>query len=315
MDCAVGVMAYNEEANISQALVCLCSQQTRSARLSSITVVASGCTDRTAQLVRSAASGDPRIRLLELPVREGKAAAVRAFLASLSGEDVVVLAGADTRPRPGALEALLRPFADAAVGMTGGRPIPLNPRCGLANTSVHALWRLHHEVSLLQPKMGELVAFRNILPDFPTNTAVDEATVEQTMSRAGYRIVYVPEAEVEMRGPDTLREFFRQRRRIHAGHLSLFDATRYRVASGRPRVIARALRSMRGLTAREWAQIGLAALIEWAARALGRWDHHVAGRDHVVWRVAPSTKSLGEGAGDAAVPPPAPPETGPGASR
>jgi len=44
---SVGVMAYNEEANIQQTLTALLAQESKYTRLSEVIVVASGCTDQT----------------------------------------------------------------------------------------------------------------------------------------------------------------------------------------------------------------------------------------------------------------------------
>jgi glycosyltransferase involved in cell wall biosynthesis len=62
--CSIGVMAYNEEANIGGTLEALVSQRTAKVTLSEIVVVASGCTDRTASIVQDWAKRDARIRLI-----------------------------------------------------------------------------------------------------------------------------------------------------------------------------------------------------------------------------------------------------------
>jgi biofilm PGA synthesis N-glycosyltransferase PgaC len=74
--CCVGIMAYNEEANIGRLLEALLAQKTRLASLDEILVVASGCTDRTEAIVEEFAARDGRIRLLTQVRKEGKAAAV-----------------------------------------------------------------------------------------------------------------------------------------------------------------------------------------------------------------------------------------------
>ena len=113
-------MAYNEEANIAYAVRSVLSQEGRYARVERGVVVASGCTDRTAARAREAAAGDERVVVLEQPHREGKAAAIGAFLDAVPEASLLVLAGADTRLETGSLDALLAPFADQLVGMSGG---------------------------------------------------------------------------------------------------------------------------------------------------------------------------------------------------
>src|SRR5262245_28643442 len=97
MLCAVGLMAYNEAANLASALRSVLAQRGPHVRLHSVTVVASGCTDATVPRAREAGAGDPRVRVLEQARREGKAAAITEFLATVREADLVALVGADTR--------------------------------------------------------------------------------------------------------------------------------------------------------------------------------------------------------------------------
>ena len=70
--CSIGIMAYNEEANIGRTLDAVVSQRTATATLTEIVVVASGCTDSTEPIVHDWAKRDQRIRLMVQPRREGK---------------------------------------------------------------------------------------------------------------------------------------------------------------------------------------------------------------------------------------------------
>jgi len=49
----MGIMAYNEEANIGRLLKAVTEQEFTCGQLSSVFVVASGCTDKTEKIVRS----------------------------------------------------------------------------------------------------------------------------------------------------------------------------------------------------------------------------------------------------------------------
>ena len=71
-DISIGIMAYNEESNIEQLLQALLAQKLLTTQLKEIYVVASGCTDRTEDIVRKYAEKDARIRLLSQQRREGK---------------------------------------------------------------------------------------------------------------------------------------------------------------------------------------------------------------------------------------------------
>src|ERR1700730_16621731 len=88
------------------------------------------------------------------------------------------------------------------------------------------LWHVHHHLALRRPKLGELVAFRNVVDNFPDDTSTDEPAIEALIISKGYRLAYAPKAVVYNRGPENFREFLHQRRRIFAGQVRI--AVRYR---------------------------------------------------------------------------------------
>ncbi len=95
--CSVGIMAYNEEANIARTIKAVLEQTGPSFQLEEIIVVASGCTDRTVPIVSEIALQEPRVRLCVQEKREGKASAINLFLKQATSP-VVILIGADIIP-------------------------------------------------------------------------------------------------------------------------------------------------------------------------------------------------------------------------
>ncbi len=288
--CSLGIMAHNEAANIGRLLESLVSQRTRSVVLREIIVIASGCTDETEAIVRQWRERDSRIDLVVQATREGKASAVNCFL-SRSSEPVLLLCGADLLAAEDTVEQLVAPFADPEVAMTGSRPVPVNNPHSLMGFAAHLLWNLHHQINLREFKAGELIAFRRIFRRIPNHTAVDEASVESVIRAQGYQVRYVGSAIIYNKGPETVRDFLRQRRRIHAGHLALRDAVGYRVATlSGFRVLGIALRNMHW-NPREAAWTCAVAALEAYGRFLGRCDY-ARRRDHSVWDIARTTKQL-----------------------
>jgi cellulose synthase/poly-beta-1,6-N-acetylglucosamine synthase-like glycosyltransferase len=307
-------MAFNEEANIGYLLEALGRQKLPGFTLLEVIVVASGCTDRTEAIVRASADSDPRIRLIVQERREGKASAVNLFLAEARGE-LLVLESADTLPRRDTLQRLLEPLANPQVGMTGARPYPVNGGRFLMGYAAHFFWWMHHTLALGQPKLGEMVAFRRVVRSIPPDTAVDEASIEAIVHRAGYLIHYSVDAIVLNRGPESLHDYLTQRRRIVAGHLHLRRTQGYSVASHRYGLILRNLaRKLRDNIRLAWRLarrrqkgflkayvrhhfvraliVPLAILMEILAEALGAWDYYVRGRNPYIWPVAATTKRL-----------------------
>jgi cellulose synthase/poly-beta-1,6-N-acetylglucosamine synthase-like glycosyltransferase len=287
--CSVGIMAYNEEANIGRVLAALLDQQMDTCCIDSITVLASGCTDNTETIVREWSARDPRIRLIIQPERLGKASAVNLFLRHTE-TDIIVLVSADTVPDRGTIQQLVAPFADPDVGMTGGHPVPVNDPSVFMGFIVHLLWETHHQIALFHPKMGELIAFRRIFYRIPRYSAVDEANMEPLIRGQGYHLRYVPEAIVYNRGPETVRDFLKQRRRIYAGHLRLREEQGYAVATMSIGNVLIALRRSVRLEPRFFMWAPAAILLEAYGRFLGWVDYRLKKRDHVIWDVAVSTK-------------------------
>jgi biofilm PGA synthesis N-glycosyltransferase PgaC len=294
--CSIGIMAHNEEANIGRTIRAVLKQQGPSMRIEEIIVVASGCTDHTVPIVAEIALEEPRVRLCIQERREGKASAINLFLKQASSS-IVVLIGADIIPEDSALEYLCAPFKDPNVGMVGGRPIPVNDPSTFMGYAVHLLWRLHDHLARVQPKLGEVIAFRNVISGIPTTSAVDELSIQALISQLGYRLIYEPACVVYNKGPLTIRDFLKQRRRIYAGHLKVRDQQSYEASTMKAGSIARQLVACRHFTLSTPTQVlwtlGTVTL-EGYARLQGYCDYWNR-REHHIWQMVDSTKDLEAG--------------------
>lgn len=286
--CSVGVMVHDEAANLGRLLDTLLAQPARV--VAEVLVVLSGCTDGSVAIAQGRAERDERLRLLVQPAREGKASAVNLFLAH-ARQPLLVLCSADLLPAPDALEKLLAPFAEPEVGMTACRPVPVDDPGRFLGFAAHLLWTLHHRMNEVAFKAGEMIAFRRVFQRIPYRTSVDEASIEPVIRGQGYRVCYVGSAIAFNKGPETVKEFLAQRRRIHAGHLALRHELGYRVATlsgwGCLRLLLGALEWRPRAFCWAWAVAALEAYGRW----LGRRDYQ-RGRDHTVWEMARSTKNL-----------------------
>lgn len=291
----VGVMAYNEEANIKRTLLALLEQHSEQAQLDEIIVVASGCTDDTVAIVQTLQIIEPRIKLLVQEQREGKASAINLFLQH-AHSPVLAMIGADIIPEQDTLEKLCRHFADSTVGMVGARPIPVNEQEDFTGYAVHLLWRLHDRMARRRPKLGEAIAFRNIMQSIPATSAVDEISIEAIIAAAGLRLVYEPAAIVYNKGPMTVSDFLRQRRRIHAGHLKARSQEHYEASTMRVGPIMRALCAELPYivhTPRQALWVAGTVALEGIARFQGRYDTN-GKRTHQIWQTIASSKVLAD---------------------
>ena len=292
--CSVGITAYNEEANIGRLLQAILDQRLFEVEIAEIIVVASGCTDRTEEIVREMMAQDSRIQLHVQEKREGKTSAINVFLRHAL-ESICVLESGDTLPREDTIEKMVRMFRDPAVGMTGAQKVAVNTPEHIVGVLSHLRLKMEHQLCLEIPRLGELIAFRKVFDELPPDVAMDEAFVEAFIIRRGMQVRYAPEAVVYNMGPQTVRDFVRQRRRNYAGHLYLKEKYGYKVSSLQNTRVARlALEEVWGAVRLIWL-LGYLAAIEVYARLLGGWDYRVRKKKHVVWDMAWTTKNPGEG--------------------
>ncbi len=290
ISCSLGIMAHNEEANIGRLLARVGASWLERVEVAEIIVVASGCTDGTEDIVRRAAADDPRICLISQPQREGKASAMNLFIRQARC-DVLVLSSADVLPAEETIERLVAPFADPDIGMTATRPQPVNDPSTFMGFAAHLLWNLHHQMNLHGFKAGEMIAFRKVFERIPPHTAVDEASVEPLIRGQGYGVRYVPEAVVYNKGPETVEDFLRQRRRIYAGHLEMKERLGYAVSTMSGMKIAGLLLRNLDWRPKHFIWTWRVVALEVYGRYLGRRDYK-ARRSHTVWEIASTTKEL-----------------------
>lgn len=252
----------------------------------------SASTDATNEIVKQFQKKDSRIKLIIQGKRRGKAHAINMFLQYSKGE-ICVLESADTLPGEETIERLCLPFLDISVGMTGGRVIPLNDKSRFMGFVAHLIWELHHRLQ----KFGELIAFRRIFSIIPENIVVDEAWIQAEVTQRGFKTQYVPDAIVYNKGPETVLDFIKQRRRIYTGHLHLAREKGFIVPSLLPLSVLRTLigcLSNLRLTNKEKIWVLGAIILEGIARLLGLYDFFIRRKIPYIWDIATTTKVLEE---------------------
>lgn len=289
--CSVGVLAYNEEANIAKLLAALLEQQLEQVEISEVIVVSSASTDRTDAIVEEYARKHPRISLIREPERRGKSAAINTFIAA-AGNDILVMESGDTIPAPDTVEKLAGAFSNPNIGMTGGRPVPENDPATFIGYSVNLLWRLHHEMALISPKLGEMVAFRRVFDSIPAQSAVDEASIEALIRDRNLELKYIPEAVVHNKGPETLSDFIKQRRRIASGHIWLKDTEDYAVTSQNSGILLKLTLAELKSRPRHFLWLMAVMFLEMYSRLLGWYDLKILKKNPFKWEIAASTKKL-----------------------
>lgn len=285
---AICIPAYNEAKNIRGILTALHHQITDKIKINKIVVVSSGSTDDTEDIVREYCDSHEKFILITQKERKGKAAAINSFLKQ-TDDEIVVIESADTIPHPDAIEKLCLPFInDKKIGMTGGAPMPVNDPNTFLGYIIHAWWWFHRNI----PRFGEIIAYRNILKDISPTTAVDEAFIQAKLVQKGLKPVHVDEARVQNKGPETVADLIKQRRRIFNGHSRLEAEENVRINNMTKSSIKLILfhYKFKNLKHVMWFFGGIC--IEIYARMLGLYDTLVKNKNPYIWDTAKTTKNL-----------------------
>ncbi|MFP5318280.1 MAG: glycosyltransferase [Acidimicrobiia bacterium] len=303
------VPTHNDGPNMAPLLDRLLAEPT----IGEILVIASACDDETVPTVLEIANsradmGDGRVRLYVEAERSGKAAAVNFGIRETSMPSIVIISG-DVLPEPGSIPMLVAALRSPGTGMAGGRPLPVNDDERPIGYAVHLLWRLHHRLALHQPKLGEMIALRREAVVSLPRTSVDEACFQAMLESEGWKSAYVPGAIVVNKGPCSIRDFVKQRRQVHTGHLWLRHKQGYTVPSLQPALLvyelwrdivddlttdptrtqpATAQSTMTRPKRLAWTAGAVA--MEAYARFRARGDY-LRGRENHVWEMVQSTKA------------------------
>ena len=293
-----GVVAFNEAPRIRASLESLLGQELPpGVAWEKIWVVASGCTDGTADIARSV---DPRIRVVEEPERRGKAAALLEVFRRAQG-DYLVLLNSDAIASPTAVRELLAVAAPLAPPFAVmGRPMPPPGVPGFAD-SVALLWELHHRFHELVLARGEgthlsdelILLPTESLPPLRPGVVNDGAYLGAWLTTLGGRLAYAPKAEATIQVPLRFQDHVSQRRRIVYGHHQVAELTGVapttleRFALHHPRSAARLLfDSLRGRP-RALRAFAILFAAEVAAGVFAEWDRVPPRRDHTRWVTLP----------------------------
>ena len=288
---SIGIMAHNEEHWIESCINALRNQNITSGEVEEIFVISSGSTDRTNEIVLNITQSDYRVKLVEQTSRLGKANAINEFLSRAKG-DIVVLSSADVIADPYTIEKLIYPIKDNTIGMSGCHPIPINKPNSLIGFFVNKLWQLHHLMALDNPKCGEMVAFRNIIEKIPNFTAVDEAVIESIFQRLHYKIVYIPDATAKNKGPETIKDFLKQRKRIASGHLHLKSTIGYTVSTYNSAKIFKYIFKSQKWNLVDIVRMIILIFVEGYSRLAGKLSFNIKDKNPFIWDISVSTKRL-----------------------
>ena len=298
----IGIAAHNEEANIGKLLQNLLTQPLEdSVLLEEIIVVASGCTDRTEEIVEEFAMKDKRVKHVMEEERRGKSSAVNLILKNAQDKDVLVMLSADNLPKTGSLKNLIKPLMEVTnyelrkekIGAVSSHPTPVNDRNTLFGFIAHLIWDLHYVLSLNgNVKLtGEFYAIKPSLVKEIPRVVNDDLYIEYLIKKGGYNIKQALDAVSYMNGPETLNDFLTQRIRVHIGHYQIARMTGYV-----PQTVKRGKILKEMMKIGDWKKIHFliaAIFLEISAKIIALFLFHL-NKIPYKWDYAESTKCLRE---------------------
>jgi cellulose synthase/poly-beta-1,6-N-acetylglucosamine synthase-like glycosyltransferase len=218
------VCAHNEEWCIQRRLRELTELLDAAGVEGEIILVSDGSTDATAEVARG--FDNCPVRVLELPERVGKAAALSRG-AALAGNEIIVFADVRQTWDAEALPRMLENFADPQVGAVSG-DLRIRDACGVLQ-GVALYWRFEKLLRRLEGRLWSMACttgaisavWRRLFCPIPAGTLLDDVYWPLRVAMLGYRVIHEPQAVAYDQLPERALDEFRRKVRTLAGNFQL----------------------------------------------------------------------------------------------
>ncbi len=223
----IGIPAHNEEANIKFILSDIFIQKETIFKIKDIVVALDDPQDNTEKVVRKIKN--KKLKIISNEKRLGKSQTQNKIL-KYNKNDIVVLLDADIRiPQTDFIEKLISPILnDSKVGLVASRIEPLKNNNILGNIIyLSALLKQelfeHLEKNNLYFCVGRARAFsKEFIKKINWPPTISEDAYSYLFAKSKhFKFVYVPQAKVLYRLPQTLKDHLRQSKRYIDGNLQM----------------------------------------------------------------------------------------------
>jgi cellulose synthase/poly-beta-1,6-N-acetylglucosamine synthase-like glycosyltransferase len=190
---SVVIAAFNEVRHIAATVTNKLSQRYPS-ELLDVIVVSDGSEDGTDEAV--AALGSPRVTLLRQVPRQGKTMALNRAMQQASG-DIIVFSDANSIYAPAAIENLVAPFEDPAVGYVTGQLRYRDPGETAVGGGSGLYMRYENWIRTLETRVGSIIgvnggidAVRRTLYDPMRADHLPDFILPLRVLEKGHRVVF-----------------------------------------------------------------------------------------------------------------------------
>jgi cellulose synthase/poly-beta-1,6-N-acetylglucosamine synthase-like glycosyltransferase len=235
------MVVRNEEAVIAGKLGNLLALDYPQDKLEVI-VVSDGSNDATPGILSEYAQ-DSRVRVLQKPASEGKAAGLNDAIGLANGE-VLLFTDARQQIEFHALRFLIENFADPEVGAASGQLMLGDPATGETAKGMGLYWRIEKKIRELESSSGSVAgatgaiycARRSLLgaSPLPEGTILDDVLLPMQIVREGRRVIFDSRARAwDLPDLGDEREFSRKVRTL-GGNYQLLQLAPWLLSSENP---------------------------------------------------------------------------------
>ena len=220
------IAAYNEEKVIENKILNSLELDYPLSQLK-IIVVSDGSKDKTPEIVKQ--FKDKGVVNLFDPVRRGKTAALNRGMIEANG-DIVVFSDANSMYHPLVIKNLIRNFTNPDIGGVCGRKSIIKNTKREASSGDSFYWDIESKIKIWQSKIGsittgdgEIFAIRkDLYQKIPEDIINDDTAITFNIIRAGYRVIYEPEAiSYEEASINLIDDFNVKTRMVYGGYQTL----------------------------------------------------------------------------------------------
>ncbi len=227
MEISIVITTYKEPKTLPKAIDSILSQIPKNNKEMEIIVV--GPDEQTKSVVQKFSSHHSFIKYIQ-DRGEGKPAALNLAFKEAEG-NIIISTDGDVAIGSNAIKNLIHPFKNKNVGATSSHPISINKRNTILGYWSYFLTNAAHQMRIKKdvwPCSGYLYAFRNIIDKIPVNTLSEDGLITQMIRQRGYLIKYCPKAEVYVKYPNNLKDWFKQKIRSAGGYVQIAQTKKMR---------------------------------------------------------------------------------------